>query len=133
MKTILLGFVISVIAFTTATFLLPGLNYHGQTELLLKAAALFGLLNIFARPILKLLLMPLNFLTMGFLSGIGGLIILWLLTVILPGFSITNSVFPGYSFGGLGIPAYQLNVLLTAIFGAAIISLISSSLYWLTR
>lgn len=133
MKSYLLGFVISAVAFAIGTFLVPGLNYHNDSTILLKAAGVFGLLNVFLRPIIKVLLLPLNFLTFGLLSGVTGLVVLILVTLIIPGFSLTDTVFPGYTLAGLHLPAYTLNVVLTTIGGAAVISLISSTLYWLTK
>lgn len=133
MKFYLLGFIISFLAFLITAFLLPGLNYHGNSTTLLEAGGIFSVLNLIVRPILKILLMPLNFLTMGFLGGISGLILLWLLTVVYPAFSLTDTHFPGYALLGISIPSYDLNVFLTTIIGATVISLISSTLYWLTR
>lgn len=131
MKKHLLGFVISVVAFVVATFLLPGLSYQGNTEILIKSGVVFALLNTFVRPVIHLLLMPLNFLTLGLLGGLTGLILLWLLSVLVPGFSIGDSNFAGYVAGPLSIPPYQINSLLTALFGASLIGIISTALFWL--
>lgn len=133
MKTHLLGFVVSIIAFVIATFFLPGLNYGGNSDILVRAAVVFGLLNTFVRPILKIILLPLNFLTLGLLGGLTGLILLWLISVLVPGFSITASHFNGVAIGGINLPAYDLNALLTLVFGAVIIGLISGILYWITK
>lgn len=133
MKYYLLGFVISAVAFAIATFLIPGLNYHNDSTILMKAAGVFGLLNVFLRPLIKILLLPLNFLTFGLLSGLTGLIVLLLVTLIVPGFSLSDTVFPGYMLLGVQLPSYQLNVIPTTILGAAVISLITSTLYWLAK
>lgn len=133
MKTYLLGFIISLISFGIVTFLLPGLSYGGDKDVLFRAALAFGLLNTFLRPVVGILLMPINFLTLGLLGGLTGLFLLWLVTVLVPGFVITDSIFPGYSAGPIAIPPYELNAILTAIIGAALTGAISSALYWLIR
>jgi putative membrane protein len=133
MKGYLLSFIISTLAFMSTTFVITGLNYHGNTTVLLEVSAAFGLLEVFVRPILKLLLLPLNFLTLGFLSGVSGLLIIWLLTVLVPRFSLTDTHFPGYTISHITIPSFDLNVFLTALIGALLISVISSILYWITK
>lgn len=133
MKAHLLAFIISIVAFIAATFFLPGLNFGGDSETLIRSAVTFALLNIFLRPIIGILLMPLNFLTLGLLGGLTGLLLLWMVTLLVPGFQITDSNFAGWAVAGVNIPPYQVNSLFTAVFGAALIGLISSVLYWLTR
>ncbi|HET7713797.1 MAG TPA: phage holin family protein [Patescibacteria group bacterium] len=133
MKAHLLAFIIMVTSFIAATFFLPGLNYGGDSETLVRSAVTFALLNIFIRPVIGILLMPLNFLTLGLMGGLTGLALLWLVTLLVPGFQITDSNFAGLMVAGQSIPSYQVNSLFTAIFGASLIGLISSILYWLTR
>jgi len=133
MKAYLLGFFISAAAFTATTFLINGLNYGNDIQTLGKAAAVFGILEVCVRPIIKILLLPFNFLTMGLLGGVGGLIILWIMTIVLPGFSLTDTTFPAVSIHNFAIPAYRLSVLFTAIISATVISLISWVFYWLTK
>lgn len=133
MKAHLLAFIISIVAFISATFFLPGLNYGGDSEVLIRSAVTFALLNIFIRPVIGILLMPLNFLTLGLMGGLTGLLLLYFVTVLVPGFQITDSNFTGLIIAGKAIPPYQVNALFTALLGAALIGLLSSTLYWLTR
>jgi putative membrane protein len=132
-KTYLLGFVISIIAFGIATFFLPGLSYGGDKDVLFRAALAFALLNTFLRPVINILIMPINFLTLGLLGGLSGLVLLWLVSVLVPGFIITDSHFQGYIYGPLSVPPYDLNAIVTAVVGALFIGLVSSALYWLIR
>lgn len=131
MKKHLLAFIFTGLAFVVATFFLPGLSYGGSSETLIRAAVVFGLLHTFIRPIIDLVLMPINFLTLGLLGGLTGLVPLWLVTVLVPNFVITDSKFPGYALAQINIPSYEINALLTAFLGAVLIGLISSVLYWL--
>lgn len=133
MKAYLQSFLISALSFIAATFLLNGLNYGHNLETLAKAAAIFSVLEVFVRPIIKILLMPFNFLTMGLLSGIGGLVIIWLMSLVVPGFSLSETIFPGFSIYGMGISSYHVSAIFTAILAAFVISIISSILYWITK
>lgn len=131
MKAHILGFFITIASFIAATYLLPGLNYGGNQDTLIRAAVVLALLNTFAKPVISLLLMPINFLTLGLLGGVTGIVVLYLVTILVPGFSITDSNFPGVSYGSFSIPAYQVNGVLTAILGASLIGFISTVFYWL--
>jgi putative membrane protein len=54
----------------------------------LVAAIVIGLVNAFIRPILQLLSLPLTFVTLGAFSFILNGILLWLASVIVPGFTM---------------------------------------------
>src|SRR5215467_10568069 len=97
MKAYLLAFLTSAIAFAAATFIVNGLDYGHNLETLLKISAIFGLLEIFARPIIKILLLPLNFLTMGLLSGVTGIVIIYAMSLVNIGFSLKESSSPAFS------------------------------------
>ena len=133
MKAYLLAFLTSALAFAAATFIVNGLNYGHSSENLIKIAAIFGLLEIFVRPIIKILLLPLNFLTMGLLSGIGGVAILWLMSIVNIGFSLSDTTFPAFSAYGVGFPGYQVGPIFTLILGAVVISIISAILFRFTK
>lgn len=50
------------------------------------------LLNTFVKPVLKLLLLPINIVTLGLFSVVINVVMLWLVTYLVPGFEISNMV-----------------------------------------
>lgn len=60
----------------------------GSTKQLLAAAALFGILNTVLKPILRLLTLPLMFVTLGLAWFAVSMLMLWLTDVLVPGFDI---------------------------------------------
>ncbi len=67
--------------------IVPGVNIANFPAALV-AAIVIGLVNAFIRPILQLLSLPLTFVTLGAFSFIVNGILLWLASVIVPGFTM---------------------------------------------
>lgn len=129
MKAYLLAFLTSALAFAAATFIVNGLDYGHNYNTLLKISLIFGLLEIFARPLIKILLLPLNFLTMGLLSGITGVVILYLMSLVNIGFSLKDTTSPAFGSHGVSFPSYHVGQIFTLLIGALVISIISAILY----
>ncbi len=88
MKFILKFFITALIVFGLA-HVLPGVSVDGYLTALIVAAVL-GVLNLIARPILVLLTLPITVITLGlFLLVINGLLIL-LCSKLISGFSVSS-------------------------------------------
>lgn len=88
-----MGVIITLILNTIAVFvtasILPGIKLEGWTSALLVAVVL-GVINAFIRPILLILTLPINILTLGlFTFVIMGLMVL-LASAIVPGFYVSG-------------------------------------------
>ena len=66
----------------------------GGSGNLLTAAIVLTLANMVVRPVVKLVTLPLNVLTLGLFSGIAGLVTLYITTRLVPGVSISAGRFP---------------------------------------
>lgn len=75
-------------------FLLPNVSYINWVSLLI-ASLVLTIINTLVKPILKLLTLPLNLVTFGFFGLILNVGLLWLLTYLVPGFSIHSMVIFG--------------------------------------
>src|SRR5271157_3931020 len=69
---------INTIALWVATKVVSGIAYHGPWHGLLLVAVVFGVLNAFVRPVLKLLSFPLVILTLGLFIFVLNAFMLWL-------------------------------------------------------
>src|SRR5574340_450823 len=101
---ILLRLFILVAGIALAAYLVTGIIITGWSPVI-KAAILLGLLNISIRPVLILLTLPINLITLGLFTLVINGFILWLV-----GHAITGFVVSGF---------------LTAIAGSIVISLLS--------
>ncbi len=87
-----------------AAFLVPGIAVAGYGAAI-KAALLLGILNIFIKPVLLLLTLPINILSLGIFTLIINGLLLWLVGTVVAGFTISG--------------------FFTAILGSIIISILS--------
>lgn len=108
----LLRLLINAAALWVAVHIVPGIRYTGDLGPLLVVALIFGLLNAFIRPLLKLLSLPIIILTLGLFALLINAFMLWL---------------TGRLSGAFGIP-FQVDGCLAAIFGSIIVSIVSAIL-----
>ena len=87
MKGVLLRWFVLTIAVLTACWLLDGIRVNGIFPALL-AAALLGILNAIFRPILILLTLPVNILTLGLFTFVINALMLMIVSAVIPGFDI---------------------------------------------
>ena len=126
-RTLLLN--IAVIFFTA--FILPGLSYSENFQVLILAAAALGLVNMIVRPIVKLVTLPINLLTLGIFSWVINVLMLYLVTRLIPGFEVLAFHFEGFAYQGLAIQPMEVGLLSSYILSSFIIGLLTSILGWL--
>lgn len=113
--------------------LLPGVKVTGGLPTYLIGGIALTLLLVLLRPILNILTLPLNLVTLGMFSFLTNVIIFYLLTVFVPGISITSFTFPGISYSGFVIPSIYLNTLFAFVLVSFLQSVIVSFLSWLIK
>ena len=90
--------IVSVVTIFVLAFALPTVNYSNWVALVL-AAIVLTLLQKIVRPILKLLFLPINVVTLGLFSVVINVALLWLATYLVPGFSIGPTTIAGVQLG----------------------------------
>ena len=103
MTKFILRWIINAVALFLAVYLVPGVNLQGGVISLIWLALIFGLINAFLRPLLKLLTCPLIFLTLGLFTLLINTFLFWLTSQVGQAFGIgfTISGFWPAFFGGL--------------------------------
>jgi putative membrane protein len=86
-KQLTLSWVANAVALAVVTAMLSGVKVDTVGDLI-RAALLFGILNTILKPILRLLTLPLAFITLGLIWFGVAMLMLWLTSVIIDGFSI---------------------------------------------
>lgn len=84
-----LTWLISALAIFISAWLVPGVTIRSFGSALL-AALILGAVNAFIRPILILLTLPINILTLGLFTLVINVAMVGLVALILPGFAIAN-------------------------------------------
>lgn len=84
---ILLRWLISALVIIIVSFLLPGIHVDGLFAALI-AALILGLINAVIKPVIILLTLPINILTLGFFTFIINASLVLLAAKIVEGFSV---------------------------------------------
>jgi putative membrane protein len=103
MTKFILRWIINAVALFLAVYLVPGVNLQGGVVSIIWLALIFGLINAFLRPLLKLLTCPLIFLTLGLFTLLINTFLFWLTSQVGQAFGIgftINGFWPAF-FGGL--------------------------------
>lgn len=91
MKGILVRWLIQTVAILTASYIIKGIDVTGFVPAL-AAAAILGILNAFLRPVLMLLTLPLNILSLGLFTFVINAGMLKLAASVIEGFSVNGFV-----------------------------------------
>jgi putative membrane protein len=86
---IIVGWILFSIAIYATAYLLPGITVQDFVTALFAAVGL-GLVNAIIRPILLILTLPLNILTLGLLTFVINALMVLLAGVLVPGFIVVN-------------------------------------------
>ena len=86
-KQLLLSWLANAIVLAIVTGLLSGVTADSAGALI-KAAALFGILNTIVKPVLRALTLPIAFITLGLIWFAVAMAMLWLTSLFIDGFQI---------------------------------------------
>ena len=95
MTKFIFRWMINIVAIYVAILIVPGINLQSGLVSVLWLALIFGLINAFVRPLLKLLTCPLILLTLGLFTLLINTFLFWLTSQIGQAFGI-NLVIDGF-------------------------------------
>ena len=84
---ILIHWLLSALAIMVAAYLLPGVHLAGFFPALV-AAVVIGLVNTFIKPVLIILTLPINILTLGLFTLVINALLIMLASALVPGFTV---------------------------------------------
>ncbi len=102
MKGLIVRWLILTVAITIASYLIDGIRINGFFSAIFTAAIL-GILNVFFRPILLILTLPVNIMTLGLFTFVINAFMLMMVSGVIPGFEV-RGFWPAI-FGSLVISA----------------------------
>jgi len=88
---LLIAWVINSLTLLAASFIVPGFKV-ASIESALLASIVIGLINIFIRPFLILITLPLNIMTIGLFTFVVNAIVLWLASFVVAGLTIETAL-----------------------------------------
>ncbi len=113
---IIIRLLINAAALWFTAWLLPGVTLSQNIVQVLIVAAIYGLVNAFIRPIVRLLTLPLTVLTLGLFTLVINALMLWLTTAFTDALVIEGGIIGGF---------------VNAFIAAIIISIVSAVLSWI--
>jgi putative membrane protein len=90
-KQLLLSWLANAVVLAIVTGVLSGVTADSAGALI-KAAALFGILNTVVKPVLRALTLPIAFITLGLIWFAVAMAMLWLTSLFIDGFQIHGFV-----------------------------------------
>jgi len=132
MKKYLRVFIITTLALWLVSRVGEGIYYPGFLTLGLAGVTL-GVLNLLAKPLVNLLLLPLNMATMGMFRWVASVVALYLALKLVPAFQVTGFAFSGFTYQGVVLPPLALGFWGGLVVVALLVSLVASVLLWLAH
>ncbi|MCH9625461.1 MAG: hypothetical protein S4CHLAM123_06350 [Chlamydiales bacterium] len=86
---ILIAIIINTIAVFATGYILPGIHMHSFWTAVVVSIVL-GIVNAILRPIIFILTLPINILTLGLFSFVIMGLLVYLVSAIVPGFTVDN-------------------------------------------
>lgn len=133
MKSIIRHFLINLGALWIITQILPAISLTGGVKGLLIGALAFMIANILLVPLLKILLLPLNLLTLGLFSWLSNVLALYFLVNVVPFFRIGIYHFTGIFWDGFSIPSIDFTVFQVVIIASFVLGFIINFANWLVK
>lgn len=131
MKAFLRTTLFNAFAIFVISQMLSGVKVTGGFPTYIIGGLALTILLTVLRPVLKLLALPLNLITLGMFSFLINVIIFYLLTVFVMDITISAFTFQGASYAGFIIPKLHFNTLFAFVLTSFLQSVIVSFLAWL--
>lgn len=134
LRLLLRSIAINLASIYLAAQILSGvITYIGGYQTLLLASLAIALVNLFVRPVINLLLLPIHLVTLGIFRWVANLITLYLVTLMVPNLQIHAFTFPGLDLKYVIIPSMHFTA-----FGAFVVATITLTftfhfIYWLLQ
>lgn len=118
-------------ALWATTQILPGLTYEGGAKTIILASGALMVINMAVIPLLKVMFLPLNLLTLGVFTWALNVLGIYLMTRFIPQIELRPFTFPGLDLTLLIVPPVELNILQVAIAASFLVGFMSHFLNWL--
>jgi putative membrane protein len=102
---------LNVFACYLVSKIIPQVIIPGSVFRLIELGAVIVGLNWLLKPVVKLLLLPLNFLSLGLFSWVPNVLVIYLTTQIVPEFSVSAFTLSAINYSGFAVPALSVSLL----------------------
>lgn len=133
MKRILRHYIIVTYSLWVTAKLAQGMIFDKGLATLLITGIVFMAASLLAKPVINVLLLPLNLVTFGLFRWVSSAIVLYIVTLIVPHFRLAGFHFAGHSSKWIELPAVNFDGILAFVGFAFVISTITSIIFWIVK
>jgi len=133
MKSLLRNTFINGLSLYFLTLIFSGVRVTGGITTYIIAGVILSVMFNVLRPILTIVSLPLNLITMGTFSFLINVFIFYLATTLVGNISIKEFTYPGVSLAGFIIPKITLNTFFAYVAVGLVQSILVSFLTWLRK
>lgn len=128
MKHFFRSIVSFVFALWLTSALIPALTIAGNIWGMLSAGFTLAIMMILLKPLISLIFLPVNILTLGLLGWVVNVIVLFLWSALVPQVTLHPWMFPGLTWGGFVVPSANMSYTWTLIIVSLVITSVVSVL-----
>lgn len=133
MKRIIRVFLINIGAIYFASQIAGGMQFKNYTEGVVITGIALGLASFTIKPVVNLLLLPINLATLGLFRFFSYVITLYIVDYALEDFKIMSFVFPGLKSDYLDLPALNYTGIVAYISFSVLIYVFISVINWIRK
>jgi uncharacterized membrane protein YvlD (DUF360 family) len=133
MKKIIRSFFYFSLSLSLTNFFLKNLRLDHDLTTLFQAALVLTFFELLLKPIIKILLLPINFITLGSIRILINLVGLYLAILLVSGFFVLSISQPVIIWPNLKIEFLQSQGIIATLYTSIFISLFYTFLNWLRR
>lgn len=130
MRWIIREWMLYVLSLFLLDYFFSWISISGTSALIATASALL-FLNTVGKPILKIMWLPINLITLGLFSWVLSIIVVVLVVLFIPGFHISMFASPAFDIGRLHFPEIHLKLFWTYFLFSFLLSFSVGFLRWL--
>lgn len=133
MKKIIRHYAVNTFSLWATSQVASGIVFGQGTKTLLITGAGLMVASLFAKPVINLLLLPLNLISFGLFRWVSSAIMLYLVTLVIKEFKIMEFSYPGLVSRWIDIPAFSVEGTLAIVAFSFILSILTSIIYWIIK
>jgi len=133
MKRIIRNYVIVSLSLYFINQIAKGLLFEKGLETFFITSAVLTAAMMFGKPVINLLLLPLNLVTFGLFRWVSSAVALYIVTLVVKEFKVGSFYFSGLSTKWLDVPELNFKGFFAYIAFSFLLSLFSSFLHWVRK
>ncbi len=132
-RSLIKHFLINAVSLYLVSSAIAGMVFVNGINTLLLTSAVLTLATLIIKPVINILLLPLNLITFGLFRWLAYTLTFYLVTLVVPGFKLLYFAFNGFSSYWFTIPPIHISGILAFIAFSFVISFVTSIVYWIFK